>query len=165
MAGIRALRAMAPGARTALVGALNRVMGTRYIWGGSDTGHNFRLDPRRNVFSHDARRNRLHHEWWTAQPDLRVGSITYRWMYEALVSCVKINQPGVPERIRQPVLIALAGEEHLVDNDAMRRLAARLPQATVLELPGSFHEILMEQDEFRAPFMAAFDALLGRIGL
>ena len=47
-------------------------------------------------------------------------------------------------RIAIPVTIVAAGEERLVDNAALRRVAGRMPGARFVEIPGAYHEILQE---------------------
>ena len=54
----------------------------------------------------------------------------------------------------------LAGAESLVSNRAAESLARRLKTAAHLQIPGARHEILMERDEFRDQFWAAFDAFI-----
>jgi lysophospholipase len=56
-----------------------------------------------------------------------------------------------------------AGEERLVDNAKLKAIAARLPHGRYVEIPGAYHEILMETDALRAPLWREFDALAGSI--
>jgi lysophospholipase len=65
--------------------------------------------------------------------------------------------------IRIPILIATAAEEQLVDNASHDRVAAELPDATHIVIAGAKHEILMERDDMRAQFWAAFDELTERV--
>jgi hypothetical protein len=53
-----------------------------------------------------------------------------------------------------------AGEDRVVLTASAEKLALRLRSASALVLPGSRHEILMEKDEVRALFWAAFDAFV-----
>ena len=54
-----------------------------------------------------------------------------------------------PSKIRQPMLIIAAGHDQLVSTPAIDEFAVRLRAGSHLIVPGSRHEILMEQDHFR----------------
>ena len=112
-----------------------------------------------NALTHD----QVRFDRWQAQlragPDLALGGPTWGWLDFALKVSAEIAAPGALEQVRIPVLLACAGEERLVINAASRAAAARLPRATLLEIRGSRHEILMETDAVRQRFWTAFDAL------
>ena len=61
------------------------------------------------------------------------------------------------------LLVALAGDEKLVDNAASRAFAARHSDVRLIEVAGAFHEILMETDDRRAVFWAAFDRMTAEV--
>ena len=71
----------------------------------------------------------------------------------------EIHTTGFAESIRIPICICSAGRDTLVSGEAHRQLAERLPAARLIEFPGARHEILMELDEHRQQFYAAFDEL------
>ena len=77
-----------------------------------------------------------------------------------MASIAELRRPDVLRRITVPVLVLLAGEDSLVDNAAARRFVQRLPQGTLVELPGARHELLREHDRHRLPAWAAVDAFL-----
>ena len=52
--------------------------------------------------------------------------------------------------------MAIAGQDALVSNDAIRNAAKHLPHAKLLEIPEAFHEILMESDIYRQQFLDCF---------
>lgn len=81
---------------------------------------------------------------------LAVGGATYKWLWEALKSCEKLNSEGYPETIETPVLVLQASEDRIVDNDAQRALVDRMPHARLAVIDGAMHEILKERDEMRA---------------
>jgi lysophospholipase len=76
------------------------------------------------------------------------------------MACVMAD--GYAQAIATPVLIVGAGRDRIVDTDAERVFARRLPHGTYLELADAEHEILMENDSIRARFWAAFDDFVGR---
>jgi alpha-beta hydrolase superfamily lysophospholipase len=41
----------------------------------------------------------------------------------------------------------------LVDNDAIYRIAKRIKSVEIMDIPECQHEILMESDKFRTPFV------------
>ncbi|MCJ9428597.1 alpha/beta fold hydrolase [Kordiimonas marina] len=81
---------------------------------------------------------------------LAVGGATYKWLWEALKSCDKLNDQGVPESIETPVLMIQAGEDTIVDNKAQAAFAERMPNVKFVVVDGAMHEILKEKDEYRA---------------
>ena len=85
------------------------------------------------------------------------------WVAAAADATEALPQPGAFAHVRIPVLIATAGEEQLVDNASHDAVAAQLPDATHITIAGAKHEILMERDELRAQFWAAFDQLAERV--
>jgi lysophospholipase len=97
---------------------------------------------------------------WLRDPGLAVGGATWGWLRAAAASIAVLRRPGFAEALDLPVLMVLAGAERIVDNAAARAFAARLPRATVLELPGARHEVLREHDAHQAAFWPAVDSFL-----
>ena len=67
----------------------------------------------------------------------------------------------VARRIQVPILFVTAGADRIVSTPAIERFANRLKLAAHVNVPLSEHEVLMERDELRVRFWAAFDAYLG----
>jgi lysophospholipase len=65
-----------------------------------------------------------------------------------------------PSQIRQPILMLAAGSDTIVSTAAIEEFAYHLHGGSHLVIPGSKHEILQEQDRYRAQFWAAFDAFV-----
>lgn len=91
-------------------------------------------------------------------PDLRMAGATWGWLNAALRSMDWLRSPGRVESITTPMLIVGAGKDRICLTDQTKALAARIPNATYVEIPGAEHEIMMEQNIHRAEFWAAFDA-------
>lgn len=89
------------------------------------------------------------------KPDLRLAGATWSWLVAALRSMDWLR--GQAEKITTPLLLVGAGADRICLTPATRAFAARLPQGRYIEVAGAGHEILMEQDRFRAQFWAAFD--------
>ncbi len=116
-----------------------------------------------NILTHDARRYELFKAQLRACPELRISGPTFGWLLFALKLCARVRRSRRIDRLPIPLVIALAGQERLCDNPAAAAVAARAPHGRSFEIPGAFHEILMETDERRAQFWAAFDAVADRV--
>jgi lysophospholipase len=97
------------------------------------------------------------------EPRLALAGPTIGWVAAAADATENFLTPNAMAHIRIPVLIATASEEQLVDNAAHDAVAAQLPNAVHITVAGAKHEILMERDEFRAQFWAAFDQLTEQV--
>lgn len=143
-----------------IVSYLLPVVGKKYIFSGKDWHDAMRKGDGSEIFSSDATRDSLHKHWSQTDPELQVGNVTFGWVVQALKSCKKIRDPGFLKGITIPVLIAVAGKEAIVDNDAIREVVRDLPKGQMIEIEGANHEILMERDEYRNAFFAAFDKMV-----
>jgi lysophospholipase len=116
-----------------------------------------------NILTHDRPRWERNEALFAAWPELAVGDPTWGWLDFALSATSTLQTgPGVP-RIAIPVTIVIAGDERLVDNAGARRVAGRLPNARLVEIPGAYHELLQDTDVVRAAFWREFDALAERV--
>ena len=110
-----------------------------------------------NVLTHDERRYDLFRKQLRACPEARISGPTFGWVLFALALCARVRGARRIDRLEIPLTLVLAEKERLCDNPAARALAERAPQGRWIEIPGAFHEILMETDERRAMFWTAFD--------
>jgi lysophospholipase len=155
--GITAVNEIPAGTLVARV--LSLVAGKSYAFGQHDWIEG--SDPEDKVMlSTDPVRNTILNRWFLENPNLRVGGVTFGWVWNALQSCLFLQNPEVLKTIKTHCLIAVAGKEQLVDNTPIRAAAAALPYAKLLELPDSGHEIMMERDETRNQFLEAFMQLI-----
>ena len=95
-----------------------------------------------------------------AEPALSVGWPTVAWTDSAFKAMRQLWEPSFPTRIRQPMLVIAAGHDQIVSTPAIDEFAIRLRAGSHLIVPGSRHELLMEQDRFRMQALAAFDAFV-----
>jgi lysophospholipase len=72
----------------------------------------------------------------------------------------EIGNPGFPSKIRQPLMMVAAGRDQVVSTAAIEDVAVRLRAGSHLIIAGARHELMMEQDRYRAQFWAAFDAFV-----
>ncbi len=116
-----------------------------------------------NVVTHDRARYERNEAQVRACPDLALGSPTWGWLAFAFSAmAILARGPGVP-RIAHPVTVVAAGEDLIVDNAALRAVAARLAQGRFAEVSGAYHELLQETDDVQAVFWREFDDLAGRV--
>lgn len=92
-----------------------------------------------------------------ADPGLAVGGPTFGWMRAAYASMDAIRAPGFARAVETPVLIASAGADAVVSNEAQARVVAELPHGVRVAIEGARHELLMEAHRYRAQFLRAFD--------
>ena len=79
---------------------------------------------------------------------------------EDVAAMVAFRAPDYPSRIAQPVLMLAAGGDIIVSAAAIEAFAARLPAGSYRLIAAARHEILQEQDGYRAQFWQAFDAFV-----
>lgn len=125
----------------------------KYIPGGKDWSEDSRINFKNDIFSNDKIRDKIHNAWSKTNPALQIGNVTFKWVYESLKSINFLNAPHVLSSISSPVLMAYADEEEIVMNDAIINASKVMPNAKLLCLENSKHEILMETDKVRAKFL------------
>jgi lysophospholipase len=118
---------------------------------------------RRNPVTHDKERHARCQGLIAEEPRLALAGPTIGWVAAAADATEALQQPGSLAHVRIPILVASASEEQLVDNKSHGAVAEQLPDVTHLVVDGAKHEILMERDEFRDQFWAAFDQLAARV--
>lgn len=118
---------------------------------------------KKNPVTHDKERHARGQGLVSEEPRLALAGPTNGWVAAAADATEGFLVPGAFAHVKIPVLVATASEEQLVDNASHDAVAAQLPNATHITIEGAKHEILMERDEFRAQFWAAFDELTERV--
>jgi lysophospholipase len=154
-----------PGHRTALpMRALLRGLrlmgqGGRYVPGGSDalTGSQPFVN---NPLTSDPVRYARNAAILEEDPTLGIGSPTVAWADTAFRAMHGFGASDYPSQIRQPILMLAASNDTVVSTPAIEELAYHLRAGSHLVIAGAKHEILQEQDRYRAQFWAAFDAFV-----
>lgn len=95
-----------------------------------------------------------------ADPTVGIGSPTVAWLDAAFETMVAFRAADYASHIDQPILMLAAGGDTIVSDTAIKQFAARLPAGSHRVIEGARHEILQEQDGFRAQFWAALDAFV-----
>ncbi len=118
---------------------------------------------KRNPVTHDKERHARCQGLIAEEPALALAGPTLGWV-AAAADCIEgFVAPSALAHLKQPILVATAGHEQLVDNKSHDAIAALLGDCRHITVPGSKHEILMERDEFRAQFYEAFDVLTDQV--
>lgn len=106
--------------------------------------------------------SRLRYEWFKQyyhdNVDAQLGGVTFQWLAAALQAMDKIHNEA--QNIHLPILMLQAGDDQIVDNKAITRTFAQLPNAELMPIAGAKHEILFEQDCYRVPALTSILAFL-----
>jgi lysophospholipase len=156
--------ALPPGRFTGMAGPFARFMrmlgrGSAYVPGGGP-GVIGSEDFLGNVLTSDPVRFARNHAVLEEEPALGLGSPTIAWADAALRQMKQFTLPGYAGHIRQPILAVAAGRDELVSTPAIEEFGMRLLAGSHLIVAGARHELLQEQDHYRAQFWAAFDAFV-----
>jgi lysophospholipase len=149
---------------TRAAGPLARVM--RLIGRGSGyvpTGHGAPIgvdDFVGNVLTSDPVRYARNMAVLEEAPELGIGAPTIAWADAALRLMKQFSAPSYAGSLRQPILMVAAGRDEVVSTPAIENFGMHLLAGSHLIVAGAQHEILQEQDLFRAQFWAAFDAFV-----
>jgi lysophospholipase len=133
--------------------------GGRYVPGGNDalTGSESFIN---NPFTSDPVRYARNAAILEEDPTLGIGSPTVAWADTAIRAMHGFRASDYPSQIRQPILMLAASNDTIVSTSAIEEFAYHLRAGSHLVIAGSKHEILQEQDRYRAQFWAAFDAFV-----
>jgi lysophospholipase len=132
--------------------------GGRYVpGGGSDklTGEFIN-----NPFTSDPVRFARNMAILEEDPTLGIASPTVAWADAAFKTMRGFRASNYPSQIRQPILIIAASNDTIASTPAIEEFAYHLRAGSHLVIAGAKHEILQEQDRYRAQFWAAFDAFV-----
>ncbi|MBI2717297.1 MAG: alpha/beta hydrolase [Rhizobiales bacterium] len=114
-----------------------------------------------NPLTSDERRWRRDSAPLEVVPTLGVGGPTFSWLRAARRATAQLQAMGQRDRLSCPVMVVAAGLDRVVDGEAIRRFAARVPGVAFTMIRESLHEILTERDEVRNQFLAIFDSFVG----
>jgi lysophospholipase len=133
--------------------------GGHYVPGGNDklTGSDSFIN---NPLTSDPVRYARNAAILEEDPTLGIASPTIAWTDAAFRTMQTFRRNDYPSRIRQPILMLAASSDTIVSTPAIEEFAYHLRAGSHLVIAGSRHEILQEQDRYRAQFWAAFDAFV-----
>ena len=151
-------RSSAPARMTARVMRLLG-MGSAYVPGGDETTVAIGSYVN-NIATSDPVRHARNKAVLEVAPELGIGSPTVSWLNAAYRAMGDINGSGFASKVRQPLMLIAAGRDQVVSTAAIEDIAVRLRAGSHLIIAGARHELMMEQDRYRAQFWAAFDAFV-----
>ena len=93
-------------------------------------------------------------------PKLGLGSPTIGWVSAAFQAMAELRRMQFPSPLKAPVLMLASGQDRIVSSKAIHQLGQRMPTSREITIDGARHEPLMERDELREQFWAAFDAFV-----
>ena len=96
-----------------------------------------------------------------AAPHLGLGAPSFAWLKAARRSMARLAVLNPKKNLTCPLLMVGAGLDRVVDNEATRRFAGRMPGVSLVTIHEAEHEILNERDEIREQFFAIFDTYIG----
>lgn len=105
--------------------------------------------------SHDPVRVRLEEAWATVNPRLQSGGATWKWLYLFQQSCDVLNDPKFTSEIRTPMLLGCALSDHIANPDHEKHVAQSMPSCQVYEGIDARHDLFLEDDKHRIPWMQA----------
>lgn len=129
----------------------------KYALGEGDYRPGNRRRFRRNPLSSDFERYMDAHRAIRANPDLKLGGVTYGWLKATFDSIDRLHSNDYLAHLRIPVLMIGAGDDRVVSVAAQQRLCRTLPDCRFERIDGSLHEILKERDAVRKMFWRLFD--------
>jgi len=94
-----------------------------------------------------------------ADPDLTIGAPTYGWI-KAAVGAMRRVERSKGELLPMPTLFIASGADRIVSTPAIEAFARETPGGGLVRIKGARHQLLLERDELRALFFAAFGAFL-----
>jgi lysophospholipase len=131
--------------------------GTRYVPGGgpwSAAHESINMATKTS----DAERGQVQNRAYLENPQLQMGDPTYGWVYHTFRSIKILNRTDYLKSINTPILMQISGDEHIVDRKAAERASRLLPQCKRVDFPTAKHEIWMERDELRTPWLQEINA-------
>lgn len=156
MLGIKALSCMPVSFAKLITHFFKKKKGEDYVPGGSDWALQPDVSSPLSILTSDAKRGTINNIYSQHNEGLRIGNVTYQWIYDALQSCLLARGRKALKSIKVPVLLSYATQETLISNTHIKRAAKIIPHVKSFEIKGSKHEILMERDEIRDQFINAF---------
>ena len=146
-------------ARAMAVGLDLAGFGGHFVPGGGETAVNTRPFAGNPVTSDPVRYGRASAQV-AAAPQLGLGDPTIGWVHAALRAMDPFRDPNYPLGIETPILIIAGTNDQVTSTPAAEAVSARLKAGAIVVVPGGRHELLMERDEYRDLFWAAFDVFI-----
>jgi len=116
------------------------------------------------LLTHDRERYADEAWWREHRPGLALGPPSWGWIERSFAAMAETGRRGLLEAVRTPVLILATSADRLVSWRAIRKVAARLPNARLVTYGREArHEILREADGVRNAALAEIDTFLDSV--
>ena len=115
---------------------------------------------RKRLRSEDPVRMNLHRTFFLMNQQLRAEDPTVGLLDSLLESASKINEEKILKAIQAPILLGVAGGDHIVDNKAILRASTLLPGATLVEIKDATHGMWFDRQGPRTAWWQAIDSYL-----
>lgn len=106
-----------------------------------------------NKLTSDPVRHAVLAEIYKRKPELKSGEATFGWVFYTFKSVKILNDENYLKSIKTPVLIGISGNDLLVDKTATERACGLMPNCIRMDFPTAKHEIWMESDSVRDPWL------------
>jgi lysophospholipase len=102
-----------------------------------------------NPLSQDEARFKIMERYFTAQPEMTVGGITWGWLLAALRSIHELQRPSFLKRIACPVLSITGGKDGVTPPQELAHYLKYIPRSENIVIPGALHDIMNERPVYR----------------
>ena len=114
-----------------------------------------------STHSHDPARVRLEEAWGTADPKLQSGGATWKWLYYFQQSCDLYGDSNYAGQIKTPILIGCALSDRIANPKHQEQIAKIMPGCQLYKGEDARHDLFLEDDAHRGPWMQAVFKFLG----
>lgn len=102
----------------------------------------------------------LHRTFMLMNRQLGAEDPTVTFIDSLFESTARMNEEVVLRNIKTPILFAVAGRDHVVNNEAIKRAAGFVPDAKLVEIAGATHGLWLEKDEYLKEWWGHIDGFL-----
>ena len=146
MWGINIAKAMRPIAWTVSYASRYLGFGDLFTPGNSGSKHLIQGSFKDNLLTRDREMFEYMRGHLIKQSDLRLGGASWRWLYESLSECRKLDRLPSPDI---PCFAIVGTKEMVVDKNRVHSRMDRWPNGQLLTVSGGLHELLMDGQECR----------------
>jgi lysophospholipase len=115
-----------------------------------------------NPLSHDPLRFGLMECYFEAHPQLKIGGVTYGWLYAALKSMKDERSPSYFKDLALPILTMTGDQDRVTPVKENMRYLSQLPHGETIVIPNALHDIMGESENFRVEAWKNIDRFLAR---
>jgi lysophospholipase len=132
-------------------------LGEIYLPGSKEPGQQSFIG---NKLTSDPERFKRSQNFAEAHPELVIGGPTATWLFAAIKAMECLDDPEYHGHITIPTLLICAGNDQVVNSQAIEQLGRRLRSGSALTIDGARHELFQERDIYREQLLSAFEAFI-----